>query len=215
MDKLYNFKERVIEMRWDALMSHLNPSPSILSVDHIIEAYSASYRFYHNIDHIFEMLDSFDSIKHLVEYPIDMELAIFYHDFIYDPKNSHNEESSVISMAIYTGLNYSKYARARNLILATRHIPGADLSNDEKWIVDLDLMIFGVNREDFYKYCNAIRDEYSHVDEETYRYERKKFLLGMINRENIYNTQYMRYKFGRAAVENINWAIKELKDENS
>lgn len=209
-------KLRILDTIWGNMMSSLFEGKSYIpSFDHIANAYSDSHRLYHNVDHIFEMLEEFDKLKHLMNDPLSVQLAIFYHDYVYDVKSNTNEEDSARAIGMNTGLTPMQTAEAERLVMATRHLPGAVLSGDERWIVDLDLMRFGVYRQDFWSHGKAIRSEYSYVSDELYNHNRKNFLLELINRDHIFNNSLIRARYESMAVENISWAIRELNNENS
>ncbi len=56
--------------------------------------YSQPHRYYHNLHHIAECLAEFDSVRHLASQPVAVELAIWFHDAIYDTRAQDNEERS-------------------------------------------------------------------------------------------------------------------------
>ena len=53
--------------------------------------YSESYRFYHNMTHVENCLTELDSVRNLVQQSDLVELAIWYHDAVYDVKAKNNE----------------------------------------------------------------------------------------------------------------------------
>ncbi len=208
----------ILANRWDILMSKLSERHKSCypSVDNIILQYSAPYRKYHNINHLVDMFTIFDGVDHLMEDPNAVELAIFYHDYIYDPLANNNEDCSagVMITDLRYELGFGITNHTRDLIMATTHKSTNKLVGDERWIVDLDLAILGFDSPLFDKWGKNIREEYIQIDDESYRNARKDFLLGMLNRDHIYNTQVMRQRYESIAVENISRAIKELKNED-
>src|SRR5690242_9270349 len=62
--------------------------------EHLSAAYGAPQRHYHNQQHIAECLAEFDSARHLALEPAAVELALWFHDAVYNPKASDNEEQS-------------------------------------------------------------------------------------------------------------------------
>jgi len=60
----------------------------------LTQAYAESQRHYHNQQHIAECLAEFDAARHLAQQPVALELALWFHDAVYDPKAGDNEEQS-------------------------------------------------------------------------------------------------------------------------
>src|SRR6188508_2389895 len=56
--------------------------------------YTEPHRHYHNPRHISECLAEYDSSRHLAVQPVAVELAIWFHDAIYDTHAADNEEQS-------------------------------------------------------------------------------------------------------------------------
>jgi predicted metal-dependent HD superfamily phosphohydrolase len=56
------------------------------------EAYSESWRAYHNLTHIGHCLWEFDQAKQLAQNAESLEAAIWFHDFVYDTHAKDNEE---------------------------------------------------------------------------------------------------------------------------
>ncbi|MFO7850380.1 MAG: hypothetical protein R6V67_10505, partial [Spirochaetia bacterium] len=88
--------------------------------------YSQEHRFYHNLEHINDCLRLFDSLnesnRNLVQNPLSLELAIWFHDAVYTPGNSKNEEESAL-LAEKTlaggGLSDRTVSETAELILCT------------------------------------------------------------------------------------------------
>src|SRR5580765_3934565 len=60
----------------------------------LTQAYAEPHRHYKNQQHIAECLTDFDAGRHLAQQPIAVELALWFHDAVYDPKADDNEEQS-------------------------------------------------------------------------------------------------------------------------
>jgi predicted metal-dependent HD superfamily phosphohydrolase len=56
--------------------------------------YSEPHRAYHNRLHIDECLQEFDRMRGEARNPIALELAIWFHDVIYDPRATDNENKA-------------------------------------------------------------------------------------------------------------------------
>ena len=62
--------------------------------DALVARYSEPHRRYHTLQHLAECFAAFDEIAHLAEHPADVELALWFHDAIYDTRRSDNEQRS-------------------------------------------------------------------------------------------------------------------------
>ncbi len=174
--------------------------------------YFGSERFYHNIDHIHVMLSEIEEIRNLLIDPEAVELAIWFHDRVYDTHASDNEPKSAdegFEIMKKFGLSefFCKYVHRYVLVTDHKTVP---LTTDEKYMVDMDLSILGKDTETFDEYEENIRKEYAWVPEEMYRTERKKVLEYFLKRESIYYTEYFRNKYEVKARENLKRSIEKI-----
>jgi len=108
----------------------------------LVAAYAEPQRAYHSLQHLDECLRVFDEAKAsgLIQRPDFIEIALWFHDAVYDPKSSENEALSA-QMAV-EALGDGEAARevARLIMLTKSHQPGN--GPDDAWIIDIDLAIF-------------------------------------------------------------------------
>lgn len=130
--------------------------------------YSEPHRHYHNLRHIESMLARMDELS-----PGDpaMELAIWFHDVIYDPRAKDNEEQSaaffVAEMA--DSLDPVLCLEVVRLILATDYARERTGAPDEDLLRDIDLCILASSPDIYQAYTEAVRQEYAHVPDEDFR----------------------------------------------
>lgn len=60
--------------------------------DQIFRKYSESWKYYHTFSHIFQLLNFSEGLKNEIKDECVLKLAIFFHDVIYQPWNTLNEE---------------------------------------------------------------------------------------------------------------------------
>ena len=78
----------------------------------LIVAYSAKGRYYHNLNHIKMMITSAQKHFKLIDDLKTLQLAIFYHDFVYSVKSKTNEEESAQMAGLsLKKLNYPNHFR--------------------------------------------------------------------------------------------------------
>src|SRR5688572_15448512 len=81
--------------RWQTLWLKLEaPRVPQDALGELMRAYSSPDRYYHNLTHIQDCLSVFDQTSSLVAHPEEVELAIWFHDAVYDTRRSDNEQKS-------------------------------------------------------------------------------------------------------------------------
>jgi predicted metal-dependent HD superfamily phosphohydrolase len=158
----------------------------------LVDRYTESHRHYHTLQHLEECLTNFEKVRTIAEHPEEVELALWFHDAIYDPQRGDNEIESakwVLEVAIACHLGVAD--RIFDLVMATRHdrIP---LGIDAQILVDVDLAILGSDRTRFWEYEGQVRREYAWVDDRDFYPQRQRILQSFLDREQIYHTQYFR-----------------------
>jgi predicted metal-dependent HD superfamily phosphohydrolase len=208
----------VIRNRWEEIWQKLHARAVPHEVlEELIRAYASPVRFYHNLTHIEDCFSVFDQTNYLATHPEEVELAIWFHDSVYDTKQDDNEQKSaewaesVISKA---GLRKEIAQRVSHSILATRH----DLEitdTDAQVLVDVDLSILGKDPDIFWRYEENIRKEYAWVPEDLFRQKRVEILGGFLDRQYIYYHKEYRAKFEKQARVNLKAAIARLLEGQS
>lgn len=178
----------------------------------LTEAYTEPQRHYHNQQHIAECLAEFEAARHLTQQPVAVELALWFHDAVYDPKAGDNEEQSA-EMArnclATTGLS-GLTTTVAELVMATKsHVTAGD--PDAALLVDVDLSILGQSEARFAEYEAQIREEYRWVPKLIFNSKRKEILQRFLDRPRIYATDYFAGRYEERARRNLEHSIRELK----
>jgi predicted metal-dependent HD superfamily phosphohydrolase len=153
--------------------------------DEMIQAYSAPGRHYHDLRHIEDCLAKLDRIAGLAAR--DREIlteAIWWHDVVYDPARSDNEERS--AQAAERNVAPDLRDEVARLIRLTRT---HDVAVDDRLgaiLISIDLSILGADGAAYDAYAAAIRREFSHVPDEAYRQGRAAVLARFAARPVIY-----------------------------
>ena len=175
-----------------------------------MESYNEAHRYYHTLQHLAECFHEFDQIRALAEHPVEVELALWFHDAIYDTHRHDNEERSA-QWAVATISRSSPPAAKRvyALVMATRHEAQAQ-GIDTNILVDVDLSILGAGAQRFDEYEAQVRREYAWVPETRYRSGRRKILSGFASRARVYGTEFFFERYEARARANITRALARL-----
>ena len=200
--------------RWQQLCLSLGLSPDAAEFQRIRAAYSEPHRAYHNLGHLDECLghldwarESLPSQKHNL-----IELALWYHDVVYQIRRSDNEARSAaeaLDFAGDAGLEKEPLAVLEELILATDH-QQPPANGEQALIVDIDLAILGSSEARFSEYQQQIRAEYRWVPWFLYRKKRAEILNLFLKRARIYQTSPFYEQYEKQARSNLSMAIKAL-----
>jgi len=195
-----------LTQRWAQTLNALKvPSSSKTSglLREVLWIYDQEGRFYHTTEHLRSCFMAMDSVLDPVHPSV--ELALWYHDFVYNPRRTDNEtQSALAASARLDLLGQSKLTdHVARLILATKHDWDATTA-DAQVIQDVDLHILGTDPETFDAYEAAIRKEYAWVDEERYRKARGALLGSFMGRATIYHTpEFQVSGYERRARDNL------------
>jgi predicted metal-dependent HD superfamily phosphohydrolase len=178
--------------------------------------YGERHRAYHNLSHIESCLALLDRWRGLAACPAEVELALWFHDAVYDPRRSDNEhESSELANQSLSraGVPVSTRARVVQLILATaRHEPAGD---DQALLLSIDLAILGAEPAEYDAFERAIRAEYSHVPESAYVQGRRAVLARFLARPVIYPCRPVAELLEAPARRNLGRALERLAEADS
>ncbi|WP_291131691.1 hypothetical protein [Flavobacterium sp. UBA7682] len=178
----------------------------------IFTKYSEPKRQYHTIDHLEAMIKDLKEVKEKI---IDWDttlLAVFYHDIFYKASSNTNEgDSAKLAMQRLATIGYAadKIAKCANMIMATKQHEITE-DSDTNFLIDADLAILGKSPEDYQKYTEQIREEYSIYPDFMYTSGRKKALNHFLQMDNIYKTEYFAEKHEVQARTNINNELNEM-----
>lgn len=158
--------------------------------DLLVAAYSAPERRYHNLEHLHEMFRTAGRLT--CNDPASVQLAIWFHDAVYDSRASDNEPRSAdlsVDLLGPIGVPASTLEKVVRLIRATAHTDGSlpPGDNDTATVLDADLAILGAAPERYAQYARDIRQEYAWVPEEKYRVGRAAVLQKFLARPRIYH----------------------------
>lgn len=177
-------------------------------VNKAFEAYKARRGGYHNVNHIYDCLGK--ALAHKLS--PEGTLALLYHDILYIPGFSHNEEGSVQwfkNDAMYLGVSNEKIAEVSDYILATKH-KDPPRSPTEALVVDIDMSILAAPYELFLVYDTDVAAEYGMYPQAVFKAGRRAFLTDLLTKPQIfYSNAFIFSGAEKTAFENIQRVLKE------
>ena len=150
------------QSRWQNLCDSLDISDDGKIFDKLVKAHAEPQRAYHTLDHIAACLRHLDGVKSKTVRPQEIEMALWFHDAVYQPFSATNEEDSAqwaVDWLTERGTAEPVIDRIKDHILATKaHDAPKDL--DRRYMLDIDLSILGTPPEIFDEFEANIRREY-------------------------------------------------------
>ena len=178
----------------------------------LVDSYSEPHRRYHTVQHLEECFAHLDLARSIAQHPSEVELALWFHDAIYDTRRTDNEERSAEwaqAAALASGLPIEPAERIAGLVLATKH-DAVPVGTDAGLLVDIDLAILGSETARFEEYEVQIREEYAWAPESLYQNARRKILQAFVSREQIYSTELFHAEYEARARQNIHRSLARL-----
>ncbi len=198
--------------RWNRTWDRLGlPRPADSVFDGLIAHYGEPHRAYHTLDHIQECFVQLDSVPQVPSRE-ELELALWFHDVIYDTHAHDNEEQSAEwgrRVMLACDMPLPAIERVDQLILVTKHDapPG---SPAESLMIDIDLAILGATKVRFDEYEAQVRQEYAWVPEDVFRSTRAQILKGFECRPRIYHSDFFFARLETPARDNLARSLAKL-----
>lgn len=199
---------------WDKNPSS-TPSRVVAAYTRLTKRYGEAHRGYHNLEHIEFCLAEFDRSRQYAANPMVVEMAIWFHDIIYDTHRHDNEAQSAKlagNELARLGCTDDFIQAVQRAIMATVHngiVPASQI--DEQLICDIDLSGLGQEWWEFASDSCNIREEYSWVPEADFRRERAKILQIFHDRKPLYYLPYFQQRYETTAKCNLARAVAELR----
>ena len=198
---------------WSSLMLNLGFSDNENTFTELKARYEETHRKYHNVDHIESVLFELGKARYIAENKDSIELALWFHDAIYNTFSKSNEKDSADLAVSFISENagcIELQKTVHSLIMATEHnfVPQI---NDQKLIVDIDLSILGSTESRYAEFELAIRKEYKYVPWFIFKKKRIELLRYFLNRKSIYSHEHYIDSLEKQARVNITDAIAKLQ----
>jgi predicted metal-dependent HD superfamily phosphohydrolase len=202
-----------LQAGWVQLVARhgVEPAAAYPVFDRLVAAYSEPHRIYHTLEHVHEVLRVAGRLADAATDPAAVQLAIWFHDAVYDPRATDNEErSAALAVEWLQPLSIPGHNHVADMIRATAHTAAAESDADTAVLLDADLAILSAEERRYARYAADIRREYASVEDGAYRAGRMKVLQAFLDRPRIYRTDRMFTAAEEAARRNLRAEIARL-----
>ncbi|MFE5296533.1 hypothetical protein [Streptomyces sp. NPDC056632] len=175
----------------------------------LLARWTEPQRRYHTATHLRAVLDRIDELAGKGGEGGELELvrlAAWFHDAVYLPDRSENEErSAALAERALTeaGLTAHEVAEVARLVrLTVTHDPAPGDLNGEA-LCDADLAILASDPDTYTGYTAAVREEYAFVPEDAFREGRATILRHLLTLPRLFRTPYGAAAWEERARENL------------
>ncbi|GAA2239482.1 MULTISPECIES: HD domain-containing protein [Streptomyces] len=161
--------------------------------DNLLARWQEPQRRYHTVEHLTAVLDRVDELRKYARDPDVVRLAAWFHDAVYLPDRSENEERSarLAERALAeAGVPEAKTAEVARLVrLTVTHDP-ADDDPDGQVLCDADLSVLASPPSAYAAYTTAVREEYHFVPSDAFRTGRAAILRQLLELPRLFRTPH-------------------------
>ena len=196
-------EQRYIVQRISNLFAEYNIGADTI-IDNILACYNAESRHYHDLRHLYFAYRDFDDCKEFLVDSKSVELALVYHDIIYDVSKTTNEVDSAdrFDRDFLPFQHMVDRDKIKELIRNTSH-DGTPVSEDAKYLLDIDLANLGKSRRIFHYYNELARKEYPLMTDSDFHTGRSEIFAKFLRRRCVYYTDYFRDRYEANARVNM------------
>lgn len=182
---------------------------------YLVGRWSEPHRAYHDVTHLTAVLDVVDRYADLAPHPDRVRLAAWMHDAVYDPRalgDANERDSAAFARGLLTtlGTPIEVAAEVARLVSLTAGHATAEDDPDGELLCDADLAILAGDDNRYAEYVAAIRREYAHVPEETFRAGRGQVLRALLELPSIYRLPPLKEAWESTARANLTRELDEL-----
>ncbi|MFE2634159.1 hypothetical protein ACFXKF_05090 [Streptomyces scopuliridis] len=161
--------------------------------DRLLARWSEPQRRYHTTDHLLAVLDRVDTLAEYADDPDVVRLAAWFHDAVYRPDRSENEERSarLAERALpEAGLSEDRTREVARLVRLTTTHAAAPGDRNGAVLCDADLAILASGPDAYAAYTAAVREEYGFVPDDAFRTGRAAVLEQLLALPALFRTPY-------------------------
>ncbi|MDX3094444.1 hypothetical protein PV703_11820 [Streptomyces sp. ME01-24h] len=179
----------------------------------LISRWAEPHRRYHTTTHLAAVLDHVETLAGHAQDPDTVLLAAWFHDAVYRPDRSENEERSarlaeraLPEAGVPDGITSEV---ARLVRLTVTHDP-AEGDRDGEVLCDADLAVLAGDPAGYAEYAAAVREEYGFVPDDAFRVGRADVLRGLLNLPRLFHTPQAYGRWEAVARRNLTTELELL-----
>ncbi|MFE2977915.1 hypothetical protein [Streptomyces sp. NPDC059258] len=161
--------------------------------ENLLARWAEPQRRYHTTAHLIAVLDGVDALAGYADDVHAVRLAAWFHDAVYRPDRSENEERSaaLAERALpEAGVPDTVTAEVARLVrLTVTHDP-ADGDRNGEVLCDADLAVLAGGPQEYGTYAARVREEYGFVPDEAFRAGRAAVLRQLLDLPRLFRTPY-------------------------
>ncbi|MEU8674195.1 hypothetical protein [Streptomyces sp. NPDC048560] len=206
-----------LRTRWHAALVAVrggaeDPDP-LPYADNLLARWAEPQRRYHTTAHLAAVLDRVDTLASHAADPDAVRLAVWFHDAVYRPDRSENEERSAVlaERALpEAGVPDAITAEVARLVrLTVTHDP-QDGDTDGEVLCDADLAILASGPKEYAEYAAQVREEYAFVPDEAFREGRAAVLRQLLGLPRLFRTPHGVAEWEPRARQNLTTELELL-----
>ncbi|MET9530992.1 hypothetical protein ABZY02_10520 [Streptomyces sp. NPDC006649] len=174
--------------------------------ENLLARWAEPHRKYHTTAHLTAVLDHVDTLAGHAADPAAVRLAAWFHDAVYRPDRSENEERSAqLAERALTeaGVPEARTAEVARLVrLTVGHDPEPGDTNGEV-LCDADLAILAETPAAYGRYAAAVREEYAFVPDQAFREGRSAVLRELLGLPRLFHTEHGQEQWEPRARQNL------------
>jgi predicted metal-dependent HD superfamily phosphohydrolase len=204
---------------WGELVRRCQPDPDdapdpVPYGKDLLDRWAEPQRHYHTLDHLVAVLARTTELTAHAADPDAVALAAWFHDAVYRPDRTENEERSahLAERALpEAGLDAERTAEVARLVrLTVTHDPAPGDRNGEV-LCDADLAVLAGDPADYAAYAAAVRTEYGFVPDEDFRAGRAAILRQLLALPSLFRTGYGQTHWEPVARRNLGTELELLE----
>ena len=180
----------------------------------LLERWAEPQRKYHTLDHLVTVLARATELTAYADDPDTVALAAWFHDAVYRPDRSENEERSadLAERALReAGVAEKRVTDVARLVrLTVTHDP-AEGDHDGEVLCDADLAVLAGDPAAYAAYAAAVREEYGFVPDDLFRAGRADILRRLLELPRLFRTSYAYDQWEAVARRNLTTELELLE----